>query len=162
MKAKDLRLGNLVTIDNELLWSELKGKVMVVTEIEKIKETIALINFPLSKHYITVEDEGGTEYFQSNEFIKPIPITMEWIRKLGFIFEDIGNDANLTEQLYRKASIGGGSTEFKIEFDTRNETFTLDFITGSLINYAYVHQLQNLYYLHRGLELPESIEVDTF
>jgi len=160
MKAKDLRLGNLVTIDNEQHWSELKGKAMVVVGLEKIKQSS--FSYPLSNYWISIEDEGGTEYFQSNEFIKPISITMEWIRKLGFVFETLNEDSTPTQRKYRKAVIGSDSIPFKIEFDTYNESFTLDFVERKLINYNYVHELQNLYNLHTRLELSESIEVDAF
>lgn len=44
----------------------------------------------------------------------------------------------------------------EIEFNRYEEAFTLDFITGELINYKYVHELQNLYYALTGVELSAS------
>ena len=84
---------------------------------------------------------------------EPIPITMEWIEKFGFVFEDLGDDPTLYEQIYRKAVRGYGSKSFKIEFNRNEDAFTLDFITGELINYIYVHELQNLYHMLIGSEL---------
>jgi hypothetical protein len=84
---------------------------------------------------------------------EPIPITMEWIEKFGFVFEELGEEPTLEEQSYRKAIRGCGSKAFEIEFNIYEDAFTLDFITGELINYKYVHELQNLYYLLIGSEL---------
>jgi hypothetical protein len=84
---------------------------------------------------------------------EPIPITMEWIEKFGFVFEELGEEPTLEEQSYRKAIRGYGSKAFEIEFNIYEDAFTLDFITGELINYKYVHELQNLSYLLIGSEL---------
>jgi hypothetical protein len=84
---------------------------------------------------------------------EPIPITMEWIEKFGFVFEELGEEPTLEEQSYRKAIRGYGSKAFEIEFNRSWGTFTLDFINGELIEYKYVHELQNLYYLLIGSEL---------
>jgi len=84
---------------------------------------------------------------------EPIPITMEWIEKFGFVFEELDDEPTLEEQSYRKAIRGYGSKAFEIEFNSCEDTFTLNFITGELINYKYVHELQNLYYMLTGSEL---------
>lgn len=84
---------------------------------------------------------------------EPIPITMEGLEKFGFVFEELGEDPTLEEQSYRKAIRGYGSKSFEIEFNRYEDAFTLDFITGELINYKYVHELQNLYYMLIGSEL---------
>lgn len=84
---------------------------------------------------------------------EPIPITMEWIEKLGFVFEEIGEEPTLEEQSYRKAICGYGSKSFEIEFNRYEDAFALDFVTGELIHYKYVHELQNLYYMLNGSEL---------
>jgi hypothetical protein len=84
---------------------------------------------------------------------EPIPITMELIERFGFVFEELGDDPTLEEQSYRKAIRGYGSKAFEIEFNKFENGFTLDFITGELIIYKYVHELQNLYYLLIGWEL---------
>lgn len=84
---------------------------------------------------------------------EPIPITMEWIEKFGFVFEELGEEPTLEEQNYRKAIRGYGSKAFEIEFNRFEGTFALNFITGELMNYKYVHELQNLYYMLIGSEL---------
>jgi hypothetical protein len=84
---------------------------------------------------------------------EPIPITMEWIEKFGFVFKELGEEPTLEEISYRKAVRGYGSKAFEIEFNRYEDAFTLDFITGELINYKYVHALQNLYYMLIGSEL---------
>ena len=84
---------------------------------------------------------------------EPIPITMQWIERFGFVFEELDDEPTLEEQSYRKAIRGYGSKAFEIEFNRFEDGFTLDFITGELIIYKYVHELQNLYYLLIGSEL---------
>ena len=83
----------------------------------------------------------------------PIPITMELIERFGFVFEELGDEPTLEEQSYRKAIRGDGSKAFEIEFNKFEDGFILDFITGELIIYKYVHELQNLYYFLIGSEL---------
>ena len=72
--------------------------------------------------------------------IKPIPITEEWLLKFRFKHSGYGFFIHLKNR-------------FEIEFNRNENTFTLNFITGELIEYKYVHQLQNLYFVLTGEEL---------
>lgn len=84
---------------------------------------------------------------------EPIPITIELLERFGFVFEELDDEATIEEQSYRKAIRGYGSKAFEIEFNKFENGFTLEFVTGELIVYKYVHELQNLYYLLIGSEL---------
>lgn len=84
---------------------------------------------------------------------KAIPITEEWLLKFGFDFEELGEDPTPEEENYRSAIKGYGSKSFEIEFNKNEGYFILAFIIGEVINYQYVHQLQNLYFLLTGKEL---------
>lgn len=80
---------------------------------------------------------------------KAIPLTFEWLRKFGFVLNDIGEDPTETEKRYRHAYKGS----FGIEFDTQKGTFTLHNVVGELVEYQYVHHLQNVYYWNTMKEL---------
>lgn len=86
-------------------------------------------------------------------FYEPIPLTTEWLRKFGFVFEDIGTNPTEEEKRYRYAEIGFGSKCFGIVFDTEKCTFTLQNVVGELVEYQYVHHLQNVYYWNTFREL---------
>jgi len=80
---KQLRLNNLVTIDNERSWPEMKGVYCLVNGIEAKEWGVS--EFPNSSHYISVIKWGGRkEYHQFNEFISPIPLTDEVLRRTNF------------------------------------------------------------------------------
>jgi hypothetical protein len=106
---------------------------------------------------VTIDARSIFDIWNDEGIIKlgyePIRITMEWVQRFGFVFEELGDESTLEEQSYRKAIRGYGSKAFEIEFNRYEDAFTLEFITGESINYKYVHELQNLYYLLRGSEL---------
>jgi hypothetical protein len=68
---------------------------------------------------------------------KPIPITMEWIEKLGFVFEELGEEPTLEEQSYRKAIRGYGSKAFEIFYYWRINQLQICPRTSKLVLYAY-------------------------
>lgn len=88
---------------------------------------------------------------------KPIPLTEDWIRDFGFVFEDIGTNPTEEEKRYLVARKGYGTKEIEIEFDRDLSGLTLGNFTGELLVYYHVHQLQNLYYAltQQELELRE-------
>lgn len=84
MNANELRVGNKVTIDNEVSWSKLKGEVMTVIGVSKITDIERMVLFPKSKYNISLEDCNGNLYHQFDEFIIPIPLSPEILEKCGF------------------------------------------------------------------------------
>ena len=97
---------------------------------------------------LIVKNEEEIFWCKIDQF-EGIPLTFEWLRKFGFVLNDIGEDPTETEKRYRHAYKGS----FGIEFDTQKGTFTLHNVVGELVEYQYVHQLQNVYYWNTMREL---------
>lgn len=77
MDAKELRIGNYIMIDNELL-PEVRKDVCIVSGIQQRKDKY----FPLSDSVISVSRlNSWVTYNQFNEFINPIPLTEEWFKR---------------------------------------------------------------------------------
>ena len=116
MKTKELRLGNLVTTDY------MTGSAFEVTAI----------------HTGRIYFQSIAENFQSDTipiYIKPIPLTEEWLLKFGF---------------FKKARCYFLYKDLKITVcDGKFYFFTFHFN----VELKYVHQLQNLYFALTGEEL---------
>ena len=132
MKASDLRIGNFVLIENDLL-PNLKNEPVVVTGIQSRTEK----EFPLSDYVISVQIDKYNGTSQFNEFIKPIPLTEEWLAKFEFVF-----DENLWHNQIALYPCDKG-------FNYNVNFFEYD----NLQNIEFVHQLQNLYHALTGEEL---------
>ena len=132
MKAKELRLGNWVTIDNKECYRELKNIPMYILGI---KERIYR-DFPKSSHSITVQNDiKKHSYSQFNDFIKPIPLTEEWLLEFGFYKLDKYTFVKDGLFVYhRKRGFVTGSTKREIKLQ-------------------YVHKLQNWYHTFTEKEL---------
>lgn len=143
MEAKELRPMNLVTVENKKSWPELSGVAVIVCGIgENIEPTKAVL-FPKSKYCVRVCDNDRNNYNQFEEFIKPIPLTEEWLVK--FDFEKIKHIHGYSFWTLSK------SKRNKCHIDIY-ETKTL--FAGYVVeNCKYVHQLQNLYWCLCGKEL---------
>ena len=76
----DLRIGNLVTVDNPKYHLSVKDKILMVVGIEdwRDKSSIALMHIDSKENYII------PALSQWIEFVKPIPLDEEWLMKLGF------------------------------------------------------------------------------
>lgn len=131
IQAHELRIGNLVKYSED-------GTIFEVGTIEE--------------NGLTVKNEYECTWIEIDQF-EGIPLTEEWIRKFGFVFEDIGTDPTVEEIRYRKAVKGFGSDQFEIEFDIETRTVTLGNITGNVVEYQFVHQLQNVYFWNTFREL---------
>jgi hypothetical protein len=123
ISENDFRVGNLFYGNYE------------TEEDEKIHSVICKIlgYDPFDSHF-WVENKEGIEEFCS---FQKIPITEEWILKLGFIKDEI-------LEFYRN--------------DKSNSTIIIDYDFICLLGYShvkikYVHQLQNLYYALTQREL---------
>jgi hypothetical protein len=123
ISENDFRVGNLFYGNYE------------TEENEKIHSVICKIlgYDPFDSHF-WVENKEGIEEFCS---FQKIPITEEWILKLGFIKDEI-------LEFYRN--------------DKSNSTIIIDYDFICLLGYShvkikYVHQLQNLYYALTQREL---------
>jgi hypothetical protein len=143
LESRELRCGNLVTIDNEMSWAELKGIPMRVTGIELEEDQI----FPDSDGSVyLVSLDGKDRHSQMSEFIKPIALTEEWLLKFGFKPQTERNlDFNFPNQSDHILSRNGD--------DGWYYGFECYQVHLPPIYIHYVHQLQNLYFSLTGSEL---------
>ena len=147
MEANTLRLGNYVTIDNPDSWSKLQDIPMVVTSISNEIEPLAQISFYKSDGAISVKN-GDNNYHQFSEFISPIPLSEEWLLKLGF--EEIYN----SEYTHKFELTQDVSFEYRFEkFNNASGMTGLTYYGRLLGKIKHVHQLQNLFYSITGQEL---------
>lgn len=123
ISENDFRVGNLFYGNYE------------TEEDEKIHSVICkILGYEPFDSYFWVENKEGIEEFCS---FQKIPITEEWILKLGFIKDEI-------LEFYRN--------------DKSNSTIIIDYDFICLLGYShvkikYVHQLQNLYFALTQREL---------
>lgn len=132
MKPQELRIGNLVCYND---------KVVTVKEITK--HNIG---------YHTEPYEMRMNYARLRE-IEPIPITEEWLAKIGFILPE-------HKEFYVMCCINGKDNSIRLTryfnlwnaeiFASHPEVVMLEHIIKGL---RFVHQLQNAYYLLTGNEL---------
>ena len=139
MQANELRLGNLI-------YSPIEKEIVKLVAIEQGNRPITL-------------GKMGTSSFSGFDCLEPIPITEEWLLKLGFQIRDKKYSLNY----------GGESMRFAIlENDIRNP-FILYFHGrfGFNLNEGrkngdycieYVHELQNLYFALTKKELEICIK----
>ncbi len=142
MKASELRLGNLVTIDNPKAWTKLKGLAMIVKSIENKPDAY----FPKSSGTVSLLHKRD-EYNQFDEFIAPIPLSAEWLERFGFGKSD-------------EHEMGHNHRDdFHFYYDYHFKRFRIESGHASKVEYhqvldiQYVHQLQNLYYSLTGKDL---------
>ena len=138
MNANDLRLGNIVTINNIFSHEKMLNIPLLVCGIEKLRENdggIIKLNYPNYNDNIVIP-----AFSQFDKFINPIPLTEEWLLKAGF--KKIGS-------LFYHDSF------FACELSSHNE---LRFEDLDNLYIKYVHQLQNLYFCFCGEELVFSTE----
>jgi len=137
VNPKQLRLGNYI--------QDRGGKVLRIDFMEHVQEGYDTKVGQLM-HLEGQEVHPMTEY---TDYANPIPIIEEWLRKFCFTLEDVGTNPTEEELRYRNAYKG----PFGIEFDTQKGTFTLHNVVGELVEYQYVHHLQNAYYWNTMKEL---------
>jgi len=143
MNIAELRIRNLVTIDNPNAWPDLKGVPMIVTGIST---RVNIPDFPKSNGGVTLE-RGYDTYSQFNEFIKPIPITEDWLQRANAHQPPARRDFfRLSGMLLVLNPDGPGAEPSDINVHIG--------VTGQYITtLKYVHQLQNLYFAIKGTEL---------
>lgn len=129
MKAKELRIGNLVKYSLSNIPQEIKSIISVHGDY--------IVNFQNSEFSNTIDK------------IKPIPLTEEWLLKFGFIKLD-----------NNKYGIGTYNNEYWIEFVMDRVFFFIAAYMDSppSVGVKYVHQLQNLYFSLTGEELAQVSE----
>ena len=75
MQKTELRFGNFVLLDNPMHRPRESGKIHKVVGITE-----------KSAHIMRIHDNLMQDYYgQFYKFIKPIPLTKEWLNKFGFV-----------------------------------------------------------------------------
>jgi len=139
--ASELRIGNLVIVENEKYRPKLKD---VVLEITEINESMGLDN--KNSHGIGLKHINQKpytyyeRYIQLIAFIKPIPITEDWLLKLGATEEMLGHFLLDRFQLIWKESY--------------NYWYVIDRYNACYYSKVeFVHEWQNLYFALNGSDL---------
>jgi hypothetical protein len=140
MEARELRIGNLVTIDNEEFWPKLKGIPFIVHSItpslsinlDKWSYSIGLISMNEKENYVV------PLYSQLIEFIEPIPLTEERLLS-KYKFKEVAHRRGI-QASYKKDGV-------RINVSNSGNCYY-----GSKL-IPYVHNLENLYFAIKGKEL---------
>ena len=127
MKASELRIGNYTRLGDRI------GKVKSI----------------FNTHF-QVDDERCISLGNSiQRNFEPIPLTEEWLIKLGFVFDGI------TNEYYDNVHNDVFSGSICIKKRHGNNKYKWEFRIGciDIRDFNYVHQLQNLYFALTGKEL---------
>ncbi len=128
MKIEDLRIGNLVRVNNKQFHPNLKGAILRVTGLYE-RSSNGVIETSVNLEY------GRETYSQFVEYIKPVALTEQWLLDLGF---------KVKREFYEKGKLSILLANLK------------DYLPNGRVYYnswaimesqpKYVHQLQNLYF----------------
>lgn len=157
IELQELRIGNLITgvcQDDE------------DTRIESVCEVLCIDDIGVTEYSIWVDSKEDIETFDD---FKPIPITEEWLKRLGFKYQE--RDINRKDGMKKKFWISpyfGKHKGFWLEMnipDEESKDFRctwLNWDIGGGRNFIhlptpdsmqYIHQLQNLFFSLTGEEL---------
>lgn len=138
MKANELRIGNLVTVDNKKYHPSLKGVVLEITSISKNSQGYVLG----LKHINQQKNVYYESYSQYIHFCKPIALTEDELLRLGFTCDE--NKMYRNDRIcvnwgnWGTVTILGPDGGYVIPFQHKNQT---------------VHWIQNLYFALTRKEL---------
>jgi len=128
IKANELRIKNLVTL------SEKQRKELWYDQINAYNEFFEVKTI-YSDNDISIEVDDEIIDISEND-VEPIPLTEEWLFKLGFL------------------KYKGDNKDFWLnDFEFANDLKWIFWRGNILENIKYVHQLQNLYFCLTGAEL---------
>ena len=141
MKAQELRIGNLVTID-KLMQESLHDSCEVIMK----EDYIPVVSVAKDECNLLID---GDEFDFDIKDILPIPLTEEWLTKFGFL----KNYSN-SYTSYKLSSRG-----FTIEYEFRNGENVINAAMLECVglDIDYVHQLQNLFFALTGEELEGKV-----
>lgn len=140
MKANELRIGNLVAINNEKHHLKMKAIPLIVCGIEKIRPDESakiLLNYPKEQENIVIP-----AFSQFEEFVNPIELTGQFMTFFGLKETFMG-----TYSIWDFEDFG---RSFDVTQDSNGFTFQ---IHGDFIEIKYVHELQNIHFIITGEEL---------
>ena len=143
MKASELRIGNLVTVNNPEHWPLLKNVPLIVEGINKCKPIESIQNTDYNVQLFDNSD-FKTRYFATKTFsqficfVEPITLDEDWLLRFGFEWKNNG----LRNKKICIRQLGGAYCLF-----LSNESLNFE------KRFEFVHQLQNLYFDFVGEEL---------
>ena len=123
MKANELRIGNLVK------WYDVSKVLELHSEKNKFDN-------------VYIECEESFEWTEYNK-LEPIPLTEEWLLKFGFLIIEINGKFEATLPNFR----------YNIYWNKYTDGFLFCDGETVLINFYYVHELQNLVFVLGQREL---------
>lgn len=144
MKTTELRIGNIVTVDNPKYHPQLKSVLLRVVGIQenviadKIEHCLQL------EHINKKANTYNQTYSQFMEYIKPVALTEQWLLDFGFKENEYGNMSLFKEFEYLEIMCGRG--DFYPSYEQPTEFAHEENRVVSLKQIKYVHQLQNLYF----------------
>lgn len=151
MKATDLRIGNLVTINNLEFWPQLKDVPLAVYSITP-NRSIKNEEWSYSIGLISLNERDNITmplYAQMIEFIEPIKLTEDRLLMLGF---EISYSSN-----FRLKFDHSKTNEIGFDFShTPDKSMEGLRYYGHYIKIEHVHQLQNIYNSLTGFELASA------
>ena len=135
MKATELRIGNIVTVDNPKYHPQLKGVLLRVIGIrenviaDKIEHCLQL------EHVAKKANTYYQTYSQFTEYINPIPLTEQWLLDFGF---------KVKRGFYDKGKLSILLANLK-DYHPNGRVY---YVSLAIMESQpkYVHQLQNLYF----------------
>lgn len=151
MEVNELRIGNFVSIDNEIHHPKLKDVPMIVCSISRTYHKKYYYYCDLDK--VNRSMYYFQDFSQMIEYLKPIPLTEEWFLRFGF-----------SKKGFKKGRIGievSGedmtTTYFAISQPKKmvewQNFWAFEYNDYRFVKLEYVHQLQNLYFALTGKEL---------
>ena len=140
MKTQELKIGNIVKIDDEYL-GPIEGKVTLLKESGEV-ELLLLVSKGNGRYLVCGQDD-----------IFPIPITEELLEKCGFERNEYVPyilDLDKGRRVYMFKNTYGWILQYVRYGVGYDETVSKNIV-------MFVHQLQNAYYLVTGKELEIKI-----
>jgi hypothetical protein len=136
--ARELRLGNLL---------DYQGQPLPVLAIDNEREFFYTERNELLKCSITIGqyDDNGFMWTTNGRWLKhfkPIPLTEDWLVRLGFRY-------------YKETNGYAYRIHFRIQFVKSENGFMAYIDNTEWHELKYVHQLQNLYFALTGEELEQ-------
>lgn len=138
MKVQELRVGNLLITNNTSYRKSDVGKIACVVAIDSEKSFEELKGVATIYH---IDDEFRDTYGQFMHHLSPIPLTEEWLERLGFEKQMAWTWA---------IEINGGR---KLVYYVGEKGWSIGNKEYSDHECRYVHELQNLYFVLTGKEL---------
>ena len=134
MEATELRIGNIVTVDNPKYHPQLKGVLLRVTGVQERSINGAIETSVNLEHSVKSIIEYQT-YSQFIEYINPIPLTEQWLLDFGFEVE---------REHYDKGRLSILLADNNNDYYKSGRVFYKSWAIMES-QPKYVHQLQNLY-----------------